>query len=241
MAAQVPTREGSIPFEVPSRSELSCFTYYKVFGDLIGGSTPLVILHGGPGAGHEYLLPFAELWPRYGIPVIFYDQIGCGYSKRLPQTAGDQTFWNVALFVAELINVLDYFNLRQSPGYNLLGHSWGAMLGAEFATSQPLGLRRLVLASGLASRELSSEGLELCRQDLPAETLNVMKECEAREDHDSPAYQKAMMVFYKMFLCREEPFPPELLPALQHLSEDRTVQGTMYVGRVTRHLPPILS
>lgn len=231
MAAPVPTQEGKIPFEIPAHSELSCFTYYKVFGDLTSSATPLVVLHGGPGGGHEYLLPFAGLWPQYGIPVIFYDQIGCGASTHLPQTAGDKSFWNFALFIAELENVLDHFDLRQPTraGYHILGQSWGAMLGPEFAARQPVGLRKLVLASGLASQELSSQGIELCRQEMPEETIKLMKECEVREDYESQAYQDAMMLFYKMFLCRDDPWPEELLPALQHLSEDRTVQGTMCV------------
>lgn len=123
--AQKSCKDGTIPFDIPGRSDIPCFTYYKIFGELSSGAPPVVVLHGGPGAGHEYLLPFAELWPQYGLPVIFYDQIGCASSTHLPQTAGDEEFWQETLFIAELNNLLDYLHLREGPGFHLLGQSWG--------------------------------------------------------------------------------------------------------------------
>src|SRR5262245_50083565 len=47
-----------------------------------GPKTPLLMLHGGPGAGHNYLLPLKALADER--PVIFYDQLGCGRSD-IPQ------------------------------------------------------------------------------------------------------------------------------------------------------------
>lgn len=52
--------------------------------------------------------------------------------------------------------------------------------------------------------------------------------CEQRDDYDNPAYKEALMVFMRNFLCREWPFPPEVMKAIQDLSEDRTVQVMMY-------------
>lgn len=123
--AQESFKDGIIPFDIPGRRDIPCFTYYKIFGDLSSGAPTVVVLHGGPGAGHEYLLPFAQLWPRYGLPVVFYDQIGCGSSTHLPQTAGDREFWQEPLFFAELNNLLDCLHLRDGPGFHLLGQSWG--------------------------------------------------------------------------------------------------------------------
>lgn len=61
--------EGYLPLHVP-QGDTPCLTYYKTFGDLSGPSPRLVVIHGGPGAGHKYLLPFAHLWDRFGIPVV---------------------------------------------------------------------------------------------------------------------------------------------------------------------------
>ena len=41
---------------------------------------PLLVLHGGPGDCHNYLLTYAELADRANRQVVFYDQIGCGKS-----------------------------------------------------------------------------------------------------------------------------------------------------------------
>src|SRR5580692_3492940 len=82
---------------------------------------PLVVLHGGPGCTHDYLLSLADL-ATDGRQVIFYDQIGNGRSTHLPERGAD--FWTVDLFVAELDNLLDALGLKDS-GYHLLGQSWG--------------------------------------------------------------------------------------------------------------------
>ena len=74
-------------------------TSYTVFGDLASGTTPLVALHGGPGIPHQYLLPHTRLVTERAIPVILYDQIGCGKSTHLKDKPAE--FWSVELFVAE--------------------------------------------------------------------------------------------------------------------------------------------
>lgn len=225
--ARTPSAEGHIPFQVPGNLDVSCSTYYKVFGDLSSGAPPVIFLHGGPGGGHEYLLSFAELWPQYGLPVILYDQIGCGASTHLPQTAGDKNFWQESLFVAELDNLIDHLELRDGPGFHLFGQSWGGLLGVAFAARRPRGLQRLVLASGLASMDLSEKSIQLCRSELPTDVQEVLNKCVQEADYKSQAYRDAMAVFQKMFVCRADPLPEELMLSLKHLGEDQTVYGTM--------------
>ncbi|KAI0021240.1 hypothetical protein F4780DRAFT_790370 [Xylariomycetidae sp. FL0641] len=43
----------------------------------MASAMPPIALHGGPGAGHDYRVPLTDLTSRQGVPVIFYDQIGC--------------------------------------------------------------------------------------------------------------------------------------------------------------------
>ncbi|KAI1317247.1 proline-specific peptidase [Xylariaceae sp. FL0255] len=205
-------REGKIPFSTPS-VEQPCYTFYKIIGNLSTGALPVVILHGGPGAGHEYLLPFASLWHRYGHPVVFYDQIGCGSSTHLPERVGDKRFWQEQLFQDELDNILDHLRLREGIGFHLLGQSWGGMLAAAFTARQPKGLHRVVVASALASKELGARGTHLLREQMPSEMRRGLDEAEKRHEN---------------FVCRADPFPPpELLPSLKNVSEDPTVYRTM--------------
>ncbi|KAI0179378.1 Alpha/Beta hydrolase protein [Hypoxylon sp. FL1284] len=223
----LPTSEGHIPFIIPGKEDVPCSTYYKVVGNLSCGAPPVVILHGGPGAGHIYLVSFAELWPQYGLPVVFYDQIGCGASTHLPETAGDKEFWQESLFIAELNNLIDHLKLRDGPGFHLLGQNWGSMLGSAFAASRPRGLQRLVRASSLASKPLGMQSIQLCRSQLPIDLQKVLEKCDQEGDYASSTYGEAMKAFRKMFICRADQMPAELALAFEQVGKDTTVYDTM--------------
>lgn len=60
--------EGYAEFNVTGLSQ-PCQTWYKIVGNLKTQAIPLIVLHGGPGACHEYLLPLTDLSPS--IPLIF--------------------------------------------------------------------------------------------------------------------------------------------------------------------------
>lgn len=221
-----PVCEGKAPLEISSIAE-PCFTYYKIVGDLSCGNTPVIILHGGPGAGHEYLLTFSDLWPKYGIPVVFYDQIGCASSTHLRQKAGDKVFWQEQLFQDELDNFIDHLGLRSDTGFHLLGHSWGGMLGAGFASRRPPGLRRLILANALASSELASRGTELLREQMPPHLCLSLGDALRKGDLDCVGFRVGNEYFQRTHVCRTEPLPGELLPAFQNMKDDNTVYSTM--------------
>ncbi|GAM84868.1 hypothetical protein ANO11243_028700 [Dothideomycetidae sp. 11243] len=229
--AQVPTKEGDLPLHIPSIDK-PCFTHFKVFGDLPCGKPPVVCIHGGPGAGHEYLLPFAALWPQFGLPVVFYDQIGCASSTHLREKAGkkagDKAFWQIDVFLAELDNLLDHLQIRDGPGYHILGQSFGGKVGAAFACSRPSGLKRLILANSLASNDHTDRGVERRLQALPQDTQRVLRDGNQRRDFESAAYKQAMTAYMAPFMCRTSPLPSELLAAMKHLNDDKTVHSTMY-------------
>ena len=71
----------------------------------------------------------AKLTESFGLPTMFYDQLGNGNSSRLPQKIGHGTFWTESLFINELSNLIDHLDLRER-GFDLLGHSWSGMLGS---------------------------------------------------------------------------------------------------------------
>lgn len=160
---EFPVSESELAWEVPDAGK-PCKTWFKILGDL--GSTrgpALIALHGGPGAGHEYLMPFADLYKPYGIPIILYDQIGCGKSTHLPEKMGDTKFWSFELFSKELDTLIDHLDLRER-GFFLLGQSWGGVLAASYAMSRPqgkspAGLKKLVIASGPSSIPLYGKSI----------------------------------------------------------------------------------
>lgn len=209
-----PDREGAVAFGDHE-------TWYRITGELRPDVPPLVVVHGGPGCTHDYVLTIADL--AADRAVIHYDQLGNGRSTHLPDRGAD--FWTPELFLAELDNLLDALGVRDS--YHLLGQSWGGMLGAEHAVTAPPGLRSLVIADSPASMELWSAAAAELRAQLPAEVEKVLLEHEADETYDHPDYLAAMQVFYDRHVCRVVPNPPEVAATFAAIDADPTVYMTM--------------
>lgn len=230
MMADPHFQDGKVAFELESRKQV-CETYYKIYGDH-RRSTPVIVLHGGPGSGHEYVEPFSDLWTRYKIPVILYDQIGCAKSTHLPETKGDISFWQPSLFVAELENLIHNLGLNETGhGYHILGHSWGGSLAVEFAARQPPGLRRLILAGANASLPLLKQNLWDLLKQLPVDQQTSVEEAVKKKDFTGKSYHDAMTAFMSTFLCRGRPFPPpELAADMANNTADSTVRLTMFVN-----------
>lgn len=219
---------GEIDFTVQSTGQV-VKTWYKLYGDLtIKKRRPLVVLHGGPGVVHDYMLSCADLWTKNEVPVIFYDQIGGGMSTHLPEKNGDEKFWSIQLFIDELNNLLNHFKIDDD--FDLLGNSWGAMLATELAATKPKGLKNLVLASGPASMQLFMASLKKKLAELPQEIQDTLKKHEDAGTTDDPEYQNAMMSFLSKYVCRLEPPPAEFMACLRWLEEDPTVYHTMYAS-----------
>ncbi|KZT08006.1 proline-specific peptidase [Laetiporus sulphureus 93-53] len=229
----IPVVEGFVPFSWPAAGK-PCQTYYKLYGDLKSGPTPLIFIHGGYGYTHKYGLPHTDLaaGPR-AIPVLFYDQIGCGQSTHLPEKVGDWEFWLIQHFIDELENLISCLGIQT---YDVLGHSWGAVLGAELAIRRPRGLRRLVLASGLASMDLWSLAARNLLKTIPDDLQKVINDCEKAGKINAPEYEAAMTVFAKQFVCRPETWPPEVSSAFEENEKDMTMTKTLGGGMSDFHV-----
>ncbi|KAL9623917.1 MAG: hypothetical protein Q9160_001909 [Pyrenula sp. 1 TL-2023] len=190
--------------------------------------TPLVIIHGGPGACHDYLLPLADLASSHSIPVVFYDQIGNGRSTHIPDKNGDEDFWTEDLFRAELDNLLVKLGPSNRP-IDVLGHSWGGMLAVGWAAKQPPNLRRLIISNSLASMDAWRIGIRQLRSELPQDIQRVLDRCDESKDFESPEYEAAIEAFYKRHLSLARPWPcKEVQAALDWFAKDATTYGTMY-------------
>jgi L-proline amide hydrolase len=200
-------------------------TWYAVEGGLStdsGAPAPLVVLHGGPGATHDYLLALADL-ARDGRAVVFYDQLGSGRSTHWPGREAD--YWTVNRFVRELANLIHYLGI--DARYHLLGQSWGGCLAQEHAFTRPSGLRSLVLSNSVARFSAFAEAGDWWRAQLPPEVEATLRRHEAARTTDDPEYDAACQVFYRRHLCRLDPWPVELLATDRAMSEDPTVYHAM--------------
>jgi proline-specific peptidase len=200
-------------------------TSYTVFGDLQSGTTrPLVVLNGGPGIPHWYMLPHAELHRERGRPVVLYDQLGCGDSTRLRDKPAH--FFTPELFVAELDNLLRHLGITHD--FDLLGQSWGVTLAVEYiAAHRPAGLKHLVLTSGPASYPLWREALAGLRAQWPREFQDMLGRHEKDGTTDAPEYQEGLMQFYRKHVLNLEVWPPETLKSMVQMGEDPTVYRAM--------------
>ena len=208
--------DGVIPFQ-------EWETWYRITGELSSPMTPLVVVHGGPGFTHDYVLSIAEV-ARTGRPVVHYDQLGSGRSTHLREKGAD--FWTVQLFLDELDNLLERLGIIDD--YHLLGQSWGGMLGAEHAIRQPHGLRSLILSNSPASQEVWLREASRLRAQLPADVQEALDRHEAAGTIDDPEYIAATQAFYDLHLCRVVPNPPEVRASLDFLASDPTVYRTMF-------------
>ena len=181
-ASSPPPAEGFV--DVPGGK-----VWYRIDGD--GPGTPLVVLHGGPGASSYYLESLSRLGDDR--PVVFYDQLGAGRSD-MPS---DTTLWRIERFMAELDSVRAHLGLEE---IHLLGHSWGSMLATDYLLGGAEGVRSVVLASPALSAELWQRDADLLIATLPDSLQEAIRAHEEAGTYDDPAYQSAMMDFYGRYV-----------------------------------------
>lgn len=230
-ASRLTVVEGAMPFPAHgSGHSTELTTWYRVTGDLEAARTavadgtplPLVIVHGGPGASHDYTLAMADL-AGDGRAVIHYDQLGCGRSSHLPDAPTD--FWTVELFVEELRALVQHLGI--AGGYHLLGQSWGGMLGPEYVLAHPAGVRTLSICDSPASMPLWVAAANELRDLLPPQVQATLLRHERAGTTDDPEYAEAEKVFYDRHVCRVVPNPPEVTASFDQIAADPTVYHAM--------------
>lgn len=212
--AELTVREGTIPFK-------GYETWYRIVGDgEEPGKLPLLLLHGGPGAAHDYLEAL-DAMAATGRRVIYYDQLGCGKSA-IPESRPE--LWTVDLYVEEVGAVRAALGLDR---VHVLGQSWGGMLGMEYALTQPAGLASLTIASSPASMIQWVEEANKLRAALPADVQDALNRHEAAGTYDDPEYQAAMDAFYARHVCRVQPVPEEVQRTFDQIAAHPEVYFTM--------------
>lgn len=118
---------------------------YESFGTSKGSTPPLLVVNGGPGLSHAYILP-TPVWQQVARKrqVIFYDQRGTGASKPV-QPGASQT---LATQVADLEALRQGLKL---PKMVLLGDSYGGLLVLAYASAYPEHVAKLVLSDAVGS------------------------------------------------------------------------------------------
>jgi proline-specific peptidase len=189
---------------------------YRIWYSRVGeGAVPLLTLHGGPGAGHDYLESLEAL--AENRTVVYYDQLGCGRSDR----PDDPSLWKMERFVDEVDTVRRALGLEH---VHLLGQSWGGWLAIEYMLSGARGVLGLVLASTSASISQFVTEAERLKAALPPEVYETLRRYEDAGELHHPDYEDAVMEFYRRHLCRLDPWPDPLVRSVENLDGNQVYE-----------------
>lgn len=163
---------------------------FKVWTKRVGNDPRIqvLLLHGGPGASHEYLEAFDGWLPGAQIEYYYYDQLGSSYSDQ----PDEPELWEIPRFVDEVEQVRSALGLERDSFY-LFGHSWGGMLAIEYALAHPDRLKGLVISNMMSSIPAYNEYAK--KVLMPAMDPAVLAEAlrlEAAGEHESPRYQELL-------------------------------------------------
>ncbi|MBO9558410.1 MAG: proline iminopeptidase-family hydrolase [Caulobacter sp.] len=199
--ARTPDEEGYAP--VPGGR-----IYWRRFGS--GSKTPLLTLHGGPGAAHNYLLSLKAL--ADDRPVIFYDQLGTGKAD----APTDEKIYTVQRSVDELDAVRSALKLDKLVLY---GHSWGSMLAIEYlCQGRGKGIDNIILGGALASVPQASAGQQRLIDAMPDGYAAKLHGLEKAGKMDTPEYADLTQKFYDKHVLRVPP-TPDALASFEALSK----------------------
>jgi len=177
----------------------------------------VLLLHGGPGATHEYFEAFDSYFPGESIEYYYYDQLGSFYSDQ----PDEPELWDVARAVDEVEQVRRALGLDRSNFY-LLGHSWGGILAMEYALAHGENLKGLVISNMMASIPAYNEYAE--KTLMPAmdqAALAEIKAIEAAGDFENPRYMALLMEHHYVFHVLR--MPPDQWP-------DPAVRGFKHIN-----------
>ena len=156
-----------------------------------------------------------------GVEFYYYDQLGSAYSDQ----PDDKSLWTVDRFRDEVEQVRSALGLEK---FYLYGHSWGGMLGIEYALRYPSHLKSLVISDMTASVASYLDYINELRRKLPPDVIAVLEKYEAKGEFEAPEYQEVMLTqIYAKHLCRLDPWPDPVVRTFKHLAAPvyNTMQG----------------
>jgi proline iminopeptidase len=181
---------------------------FRVWTKRVGNNPTIkvLLLHGGPGATHEYLEALDSYFPSAGIEYYYYDQLGSAYSDQpdLPE------LWEIPRFVEEVEQVRQALHLDRTNFY-LYGQSWGGLLALEYALKYQRNLKALIISNMVPSIPAYNRyAADVLMPAMNQKALAEIKRLEAAGRYDDPRYEELLTrYFYVEHVLR---MPPEQWP-----------------------------
>jgi proline iminopeptidase len=192
---------------------------FNVWTKRIGNNPAIkvLLLHGGPGATHEYFEAFDSYFPAAGIEYYYYDQLGSAYSDQ-PK---EPDLWDLPRFVEEVEQVRQALKLDKSNFY-LLGQSWGGILAIDYALKYQQHLKGLIISNMMANCRAYNEYAEkVLMPAMDQKVLAEVKQIEAKKDYNNPRYMELLMpLHYEKHILRmpAAEWPEPVQRSFKHLN-----------------------
>jgi proline iminopeptidase len=190
---------------------------FNVWTKKIGNNPKIkvLLLHGGPGGSHEYFESFESFLPQEGIEFIYYDQLGSYLSDK----PTDSSLWTTDRFVEEVEQVREALKLDSSNFY-LLGHSWGGILGIEYALKYQKNLKGLIVSNMMSScPAYAAYNKNVLQKKMDPIIVDSILKLEKENRTADPAYMNLLMNnYYNKHICRVYPFPEPVSRMFGHLN-----------------------
>ena len=143
-------------------------------------------MHGGPGANHQYFKIFDSYFPNENIEYYYYDQLGSTLSDN-PQI---EDLWTIEHYVEEVEQVRKSLGLNKD-NFILLGHSWGGILGIEYALKYQKNLKALIVSNMVPSvPDYNDYAKNVLALQLDPNILKEIRSYEAVQDYTNETYLK---------------------------------------------------
>jgi proline iminopeptidase len=215
-----------IPVETPMGT-------FRVWTKRVGNNPTIkvLLLHGGPGATHEYFEAFDSYFPGAGIEYYYYDQLGSAYS--------DQPDMSELLEIPRFVDEVEQVRIALGLGpdnFYLLGHSWGGILAMEYALAHQENLKGLIISNMMASIPAYNEYAQnVLMPSMDPAVLSEVKAFEAAGDYGNPRYMELLMehhYIYHILRMPLEDWPDPVNRAFAHINPDVyvTMQGPSELG-----------
>jgi len=177
----------------------------------------VLLLHGGPAAGHEYMECFESFFPQEGFEFYEYDQLGSSYSDQ-PK---DSSLWTIDHFVEEVEQVRKALGMNKDNFY-ILGNSWGGMLAMEYALKYQDNLKGLIISNMMAScPDYGKYADNVLAKQMDPKVLDTIRQIEAKGDFNNPKYFELLLPnFYKQHLCRLDVWPDAVNRSFKHTNNE---------------------
>jgi len=188
----------STEFKIPINTPLGPFNAWATtYGN--PDNPRILLVQGGPGTTHDYLIPTAQSFAEKGYSVTMFGPIGTDYSDKAP----NYDFCNFDWFINELDQVVDYLKSTLNE-LILIGHSWGGYLCIDYVLRYPNKISKFVASNAVSSiEEYNRFGSAVIEPSYPSDKWALVKKLIEENNFSDPKFNETLwQIHYPIHVYR---------------------------------------